>query len=90
MPWASVANMFAGIGKKARSGAVLALYGPFKYDGEYTSASNVEFDRYLKGMAPHQGIRDLDEIAELAEGIGFELAEDNPMPANNRLLVFRR
>ncbi|MFA5496064.1 MAG: DUF938 domain-containing protein [Porticoccaceae bacterium] len=88
MPWPAVQAMFAGIGRVAAPAAVLALYGPFNYGGRFTSDSNARFDRYLKEWAPHQGIRDSEAIIELARGAGLELAEDQPMPANNRLLVF--
>ena len=39
---------------------------------------------------PHQGIREFDAVNRLAEAAGFRLAEDNGMPANNRLLVWRK
>ena len=89
MPWESVVNMFSGIGKKAGEETVLAIYGPFKYRGEFTTESNANFDRWLKGIAPHQGVREFEDIVRLAEGVGFTLAEDNALPANNQLLVFR-
>lgn len=88
MPWPAVQAMFAGIARVAASPAMLVLYGPFNYDGRFTSDSNARFDHYLKERAPHQGIRDSEAIIELAEGAGLRLAEDHPMPANNRLLVF--
>ena len=88
MAWDSVVNLFAGLGKVARSGSVLAVYGPFKYGGGYTSQSNARFDQWLKSQHPHQGIRDIEDISRLAEDAGFGLVEDNSMPANNQLLVF--
>ena len=88
MPWHAVAAMFAGMGTVKPS--VLALYGPFKYAGRYTSDSNARFDEYLQAVAPHQGIRDIEAVAGLAEKIGLRLVEDNAMPANNQLLVFAR
>jgi len=35
-------------------------------------------------------VRDIEDILKLASNIGFELLEDNAMPANNQLLVFGR
>jgi hypothetical protein len=35
-------------------------------------------------------LRDFEEIAELAKRAGLVLSEDNAMPANNRLPVFRK
>jgi hypothetical protein len=44
----------------------------------------------LRGRDPASGIRDAEAIVALAGKRGFSLAEDNAMPANNRLLVFSR
>ncbi|HLS99274.1 MAG: DUF938 domain-containing protein [Porticoccaceae bacterium] len=90
MAWSAVAAMFAGIGRVAAPRAVIALYGPFKYGGAFTTDSNARFDAQLRASAPHQGIRDIEAIVDLARGEGFSLVEDNPLPANNQLLVFTR
>lgn len=89
MSWPQVERMFEGVG---RIGSVktFCLYGPFNYGGRHTSESNARFDAMLRGRDPHSGIRDAEAISALAGKTGFRLAEDNPMPANNRLLVFRR
>ena len=71
-------------------GGVLAVYGPFNYGGDYTSASNREFDAWLKARDPHSGIRDFEAVDALARGIGLALVADVDMPANNRTLVWRR
>lgn len=89
MPWPSVVNMFAGIGAIVGPKATLAIYGPFKYDGQFTTPSNARFDLWLKEQAPHQGVRNIEDIISLASEVGFELVEDNSMPANNQLLVFK-
>jgi len=90
MPWSSVVNMFAGIGKSATDEAVLAIYGPFKYRGEFTTPSNARFDLWLKDVAAHQGVRNFENIVILAESIGFSLQADHAMPANNQILIFRK
>ena len=54
------------------------------------SPSNAAFDAWLKQRSAHSGIRDFAEVDELARSIGFALAEDRPMPANNRTLIWRR
>lgn len=92
MPWEAVEAMFAGLGRYVadhEGPSVLALYGPFRYGGEFTSPSNAAFDRYLRERAPHQGIRDIEAITTVAADNGLVLTEDNAMPANNQLLVFR-
>lgn len=90
MPWKSVERMFVGLAKHLELGGVLCIYGPFKYNGSYTSASNEEFDRWLKRQNADQGIRDFEAIAALAQSIGLELVSDHSMPANNHILEWRR
>jgi len=89
MSWPQVERMFKGIGGM-RSAKLFCLYGPFNYGGKHTSESNARFDAMLRGRDPASGIRDAESIVALAGKNGFSLAEDNAMPANNRLLVFRR
>jgi hypothetical protein len=88
MSWPQVERMFEGIGKIPTL-KIFCLYGPFNYGGKHTSESNARFDAMLRASDPSSGIRDLEKIKALAEREGLSLAEDNAMPANNRLLVFR-
>ena len=87
---AEVTTLFAGLPKVLTPGAPFALYGPFNYGGRYTSDSNARFDQWLKARDPASGIKDRDHLADLGEVHGLPLAEDYPMPCNNRILVFRR
>ncbi|WP_298444519.1 DUF938 domain-containing protein [uncultured Ferrimonas sp.] len=90
MAWAEVEQMFAGVARQMATHGVFCLYGPFNYGGEFTSASNADFDQHLRQQAPHMGIRAIEAVVALAERAGFELIDDVAMPANNRLLVFER
>ena len=90
MSWPQVEKMFAGIGALLPAGGVFALYGPFNYGGKHTSESNARFDAMLLHRDAASGLRDAEAIVALGERHGLALAEDNAMPANNRLLVFRR
>jgi len=90
MSWLQVGKMFAGIGALLPHGGVFALYGPFNYGGRHTSESNARFDAMLRNRDPASGLRDAEAIVALGARHGLALAEDNAMPANNRLLVFRR
>lgn len=90
MGWDEVEQMFAGLTRLITPDACLTVYGPFKYGGSHTSASNAAFEASLQAMAPHRAIRDFEAVDALARSIGFELAEDRAMPANNRCLVWRR
>jgi hypothetical protein len=88
MSWPQVQRMFKGIGK-IPSLKTFCLYGPFNYGGSHTSESNARFDAMLRARDPASGIRDFEAINSLAETAGLVLQEDNAMPANNRLLVWR-
>ena len=90
MGWPEVEACFSGLAHALEDDAVLAVYGPFNYDGEYTSASNREFDAWLKARDPRSGIRDFEAVDALARAGGFALVEDAAMPANNRCLVWMR
>ncbi|MCY3564757.1 MAG: DUF938 domain-containing protein [Gammaproteobacteria bacterium] len=85
----SVENFFRGLGPHLNPDGLLLVYGPFRYRNAYTSESNAQFDRWLKQRDPVSGIRDFEWVDALAQDAGLSLAEDNAMPANNQLLVFR-
>jgi hypothetical protein len=89
MSWPQVERMFEGIARidSVRS---FCLYGPFNYGGQYTSESNARFDRMLRREDPAMGLRNFEDIVALARRCGLALEEDNTMPANNRLLVFKK
>lgn len=86
----AVTRMFAGVGGVLPEGGLFALYGPFNYGGLYTSESNRLFDEWLQSRDPRSGVRDFEEIDALAAGAGLELVEDFKMPANNRILLWRK
>lgn len=88
--WPLVERLFALAGNHLPPAGVLALYGPFNYGGGFTSDSNRAFDAWLRARDPASGIRHFEDIAALAAGHGLALERDHTMPANNRLLVFRR
>jgi len=90
MSWESVICAMAGIGKILKSGGRFCLYGPFNYAGQYTSDSNARFDRWLKDRDPLSGIRNVEDLDELAQSAGLTLKADHAMPANNRILVWRK
>jgi hypothetical protein len=88
MSWSEVASMFQGIGHTLAPSGLYCVYGPFRYDGRYTSPSNREFDRMLQERDPRSGMRDIQDVAKLAAEVGLKLAADHDLPAFNRLLVF--
>lgn len=90
MSWAEVEQMFARLPQVMTSDAKLAVYGPFNYEGQFTSDSNAAFDAALRAAVPHRGIRDFEAVDILARRAGLQLVEDRAMPANNRCLVWQR
>jgi len=69
---------------------LFVAYGPFNYKGAYTSESNARFDQWLKQQHPLSAIRDFEALNSEAEMGGLQLLHDFTMPANNRLLVWKR
>ena len=89
-PWRVGIGLFEGSGRVLRSGGLLLLYGPFKMAGEHTAPSNAAFDESLRQRDPSWGIRDLEAVIDIAGRNGLTHVETNDMPANNKLIVFRR
>lgn len=89
MPWSAVEKLFALLHDVFEQRALLAVYGPFNYGGNFTSDSNRYFDTWLKDRSALSGIRDFAAVDALASGIGLQLVKDHSMPANNRLIVWR-
>lgn len=82
--------MIAGVANLLDEGGLFILYGPYKYKGAFTTESNEKFDRWLKLSDVRSGIRDIESIQAEADRYSLNLIEDIQMPANNRLLVFRK
>ncbi|MEJ2631393.1 MAG: DUF938 domain-containing protein [Acidihalobacter sp.] len=90
MGWEAVEACVAGIGKVLKDGGLFACYGPFNYGRSYTSESNARFDAWLKGRDPRSGVRDFEAVDGLAREAGLMLQRDFAMPANNRVLCWRK
>lgn len=73
------------------TGGVFCQYGPFKFDGNFTSESNRNFDASLRARG-FGGYRDVEELTQWAQtGQGcLSLQSVVPMPANNHLLLWRK
>lgn len=90
MSWANVVRMLTVIADILPNQGLFILYGPFNYQGRYTSDSNARFDQWLQQRDPVSGIRDFEAINELAIRLGLTLEEDIEMPANNRIVYWRK
>jgi cyclopropane fatty-acyl-phospholipid synthase-like methyltransferase len=90
MSWPEVEAFFRGVGRILDPDGTLAVYGPFRYRGAYTSDSNAAFDCSLRERDHASGIRDFEAVHALAVAAGLDLHADHAMPANNQLIVWRR
>lgn len=89
MPWPEVETLFAGAAGVLKPMGLLCVYGPFNYNGQFTSASNRQFDDMLRAQSPEQGIRDIEAVHALAARHLLVPETDEAMPANNRFLTWR-
>lgn len=55
-----------------------------------THSSNARFDQWLKQRDPESGIRNFEDLNELAANAGMEWQADYEMPVNNRILVWQK
>lgn len=89
-PWRVAEGIFRGSGRALGPEGALALYGPFMEAGAHNSEGNVRFDASLRAEDPSWGIRDLVDLDRLGAAAGLFRIETVAMPANNRLLIYRR
>jgi len=89
MSWQDVQKLFDNINKVCKKGTLLCIYGPFKYQGKFTSVSNADFQSWLQNRDLNSGIRDFEKVNELAVEQGFTFVSDINMPANNQLLTWQ-
>lgn len=87
-PWEATLGLFAGAERLLAPGALLYLYGPYRFDGQFTAPSNEAFDQSLRSRDARWGVRDVRDLEKVAGG--FQLVETVTMPANNHSLIFRR
>lgn len=86
----AVEHLFAKIPGCMHEKSVFLLYGPFNYQGCYTSDSNARFDIWLKQRDPASGIENFEWLTEIAGQSGLTCTHDFEMPANNRILVWQK
>lgn len=89
-PWEVAVGIVRGAGAALRPGAPLIFYGPFMEVGRHTGEGNARFDAALRAEDPAWGLRDVDAVSAAAAWAGFGGPELRLMPADNRLVCFRR
>jgi len=85
-----VINLINGVAELLSNQGDFIIYGPFNYNGIYTSESNARFDQWLKDRDPLSGIKNFEEIESMANDNSMQLVKDYEMPANNHLLHFKK
>ena len=90
MSWENVVDYFKHACSLLESQGYFVLYGPFNYNGEYTSESNARFDQWLKNNDPKSCIKDFEKLNDLAEEGEMKFVDDIVMPANNRILIWQK
>ncbi|WP_338413748.1 DUF938 domain-containing protein [uncultured Sphaerotilus sp.] len=90
MGWPEVQAFFERVVSVLNPGGLVIVYGPFKYLGLDTSASNAAFDASLRASDPQRGVREFELVDALARAAGLALVEDRAMPANNRFVTWQR
>ena len=90
MDWEKVKLFIQLCGENLKKDALVIIYGPFNYNGIYTSQSNADFDISLKKRDLFSAIRLFEDVNENMLSSGFSLFQDFAMPSNNRTLVFKK
>lgn len=90
MHWPEIEDLFAGLSTILGHGAYFYLYGPFSFDTKFSSQSNQAFDQFLRQQDPHSGLRDKNELDQLALKHGLIAAASWAMPTNNHILSWQK
>ncbi len=83
-----VRAMFRLASRSLATDGLFALYGPFKENGHHNSDGNIAFDNALQSEDSKMGIRDIGELAAIAESHDLALQKQIAMPSNNRILLW--
>lgn len=88
--WSACLGLMAGAKRILPPGGILYLYGAFKRDGVHTAPSNEAFDLSLKSRNPEWGVRNLEEVWQVAKSQSLDLQEIIEMPNNNLSVIWRK
>ena len=89
-PWPVCEGLMSGAARHLAPQRLLVMYGPYVEAGVATAPSNLAFDADLRRRNPAWGLRHLDQVLELARGVGLELHQRLAMPSNTMLLALKR
>ncbi|XP_077780246.1 methyltransferase-like 26 B isoform X2 [Podarcis muralis] len=83
-------GMFKGIGQLLKPGGICLAYGPFAVNGIILPECNVQLDNMLQARNPEWGLRDVEELRQLANTNALRLERMLEMPEYTKCLIFRR
>jgi cyclopropane fatty-acyl-phospholipid synthase-like methyltransferase len=86
----AVQRMFALVGRILPDGGTFCLYGPFNFDGEFSSESNARFDASLRQRKASMGIRDISDLDQFGSDSGLSRMRLYAMPAMNHIAVWQK
>ena len=86
----AVADMFSLVGDVLRADGIFCLYGPFRLDGHFNTASNEQFDTSLRQRNSQMGIRDLEALDDFGARSGLVRRRLYAMPSNNYVATWTR
>ncbi|XP_034947064.1 methyltransferase-like 26 [Chelonus insularis] len=89
-PFKCTIGLFENADKLLNSNGTLITYGPYAIDGKITPESNVEFDKSIRSQNSEWGLRDIRDLEKLATKNNLKLIEMVDMPANNKILIWKR
>jgi cyclopropane fatty-acyl-phospholipid synthase-like methyltransferase len=90
MGFAAVERMFELVGTALAGGGTFCLYGPFRQNGEFNTASNASFHQNLQSRNPEMGIRDIEDLDGFGRSHELHRVRLYAMPANNHLAVWKK
>lgn len=90
MSFDAVADMFVLVGEALRQGGVFCLYGPFRMEDSFNTASNENFDASLRARDPAMGVRDLEALDALGASNALRRRSLYAMPSNNSIAVWQK
>ena len=89
-PWSATLGLIAGAAARLAPGGLLLIYGPFNEKGSFTGPGNAAFDADLRARNPDWGLRAREDVDAAALARGFAPEPARAMPADNRMLAYRR
>lgn len=90
MQWKECKSLMKQFAGRLREGSRVIIYGPFKYDGQFSTPAHEALDKEIKTKDPLKGIRSFEDVNNVMIKNGFELIDDIDMPEDNQMLVYNR